>query len=101
MPVGEGASPSGCEDPAYEHDFSASVPTGRTNGVKPVEMYKLSSLINSHKPVAVTQGKNVLLIKSEDESAIKTYQDQVNPKLNPDFFAELKKFSDSQKSLSL
>ncbi|QCE34713.1 hypothetical protein FAI40_04735 [Acetobacteraceae bacterium] len=101
VPVGEGVRPNDCGDIAYEHDVFASVPNGGAaeykDCVEPVALYKLADLTSKHRPVAVTQGKNVLLIKSEDESAIKTYQEKLNPKLHPGFFAQLKRSSDSQK----
>ncbi|QCE34712.1 hypothetical protein FAI40_04730 [Acetobacteraceae bacterium] len=88
-----------CNQPGSEHDVFGVVPSGGAaelkDCVEPVGLYKLADLASKHKLVAVTQGKNVLLIKSEDESAIKTYQDQVNPKLHPGFFAQVKRYSDA------
>ncbi|QCE32930.1 hypothetical protein FAI41_04600 [Acetobacteraceae bacterium] len=46
---------------------------------EPVEEYRLSKLISSHKPVALTQGKRVILIKAPDEKALKEYRDMITP----------------------
>ncbi|QCE32933.1 hypothetical protein FAI41_04615 [Acetobacteraceae bacterium] len=46
---------------------------------EPVEEYRLSKLISSHKPVAITQGKKVILLKAPDEKALKEYRDMITP----------------------
>ncbi|QCE32932.1 hypothetical protein FAI41_04610 [Acetobacteraceae bacterium] len=46
---------------------------------EPVEEYRLSKLISSHKPVALTQGKRVILMKAPDEKAFKEYRDMITP----------------------